>query len=162
MHSTGVEELDARANRLLPAIAFDGLQGEAHAVLPSSSSDVPTTTGISDLAISQPSLSGPSFAIEETVNVIESSTGNPIAPVTNVASVTASAGAENIKGKAQALVLTGLCAVVFVYAAKLPIVDPMEIQSLPRLHLCWVPPMIPRLSQLNRPRGCFAACHRRC
>ena len=129
VHSTGVEKLEARAEGLLPAIAFDGLQGEVHAVPPPSSSDVLATTGVGDLAISQPSLPGPSFAIEETVNVIELSTGNHTALVSNVASVTASAGTENIKGKAQALVLTRLRAVVFVYAAKLPIVGSYFIDT---------------------------------
>ena len=126
VHSTGVEELEARAEGLLPSIAFDRLQGEVHAVPPPSSSDVPATTGIGDLAISQQSLSGPSFAIEETV---KSSTGNPIALISNVASVTASPGTENITGKAQALVLTRLRAVVFVYAAKLPIVGSYFIDT---------------------------------
>ena len=118
-HSTGVEELEARAEGLLPSIASDRLQGEVHTVPPPSSSHVPT---IDDMALSQEPPSGPSFAIEETFNVLESSTGNPIALVSNVASVTANTSTEDIKDKAQAMVLGKLRAVVFVYAAKLPIV----------------------------------------
>jgi hypothetical protein len=125
-HSAGVEELEARAEGLLPSIASDGLQVEVHAVLPHSSSHVPT---IDDLALSQKSLSGPTFAIQETVNVLESSTGNPIALVSNLTSVTANTTTEDIKDKAQALVLGRLRAVVFVYAAKLPIVGSYFIDT---------------------------------
>lgn len=117
--SAGVEELEVRAEGLLPFVASEGLQGEVHAVPLPSGSRLPT---IADLAISQKSLSDPNFAIEETVHVIGSSAANPIALVGNVASATTIGSTGDIKDKAQALVLARLRGFVFVYAAKLPIV----------------------------------------
>ncbi|KAF8559902.1 hypothetical protein OG21DRAFT_1689 [Imleria badia] len=74
--------------------------------------------------MSQKSLAGPSFAIEGTVNDIGSSAGNPLVLVGDAAGTT-----EDIKDKAQALVLARLRAVVFAYAAKLPIVGSYFIDT---------------------------------
>ncbi|KAF8433495.1 hypothetical protein L210DRAFT_83388 [Boletus edulis BED1] len=112
--SAGVEGLEARAGELLPTIASCGLQGEVHAAPPPSGSHT-----IGDLALSQKSLAGPSSAVEETVHAIESSAGNPIAFVGDVAAI---GSTGDIKDKAQALVLTRLRAIVFSYTARLPIV----------------------------------------
>jgi len=124
--SAGVEELEARAEGLLPSAASEGLQGEVHAVPLPSGTHLPT---IADLAISQKSLLDPNFAIEETVCVIGSSAANPIALVGDVASATATGSTEDIKDKAQALVLARLRGFVFVYAAKLPIVGSYFIDT---------------------------------
>lgn len=114
--SVGVDELEARTEGLLPSIAPGGLQGEVHAVPPPSDYHVPTN---GNPVISQKSLQGPSITIEQE---IETSAGNPITLVGNVANTAAISSTKDIKGKAQVLVLARLRSIVFVYAAKLPIV----------------------------------------
>lgn len=120
--SAVTETLEAHAEGVLPSIASD----KVHFAPPSSDSHVSI---IGDPAILQKSLPAPSSAIEETVHAIESSAGSPIALVDDVANITVIGATEDIKDKAQALVLTRLRAVVFVYAAKLPVVGSYFVQK---------------------------------
>ena len=124
--NAGVEGLEARVEGLLPSVVSKGLQSEVQAVSPPSG---PHGSTIGDLATSQKSFAGPSFAIEETVNAIESSAGNPLALVGNVAGATGIGSTEDIKDKAEALVLARLRAIVFAYAARLPIVGSYFIDT---------------------------------
>lgn len=114
--STEVEELEARAEVSLLSIASGGLQGEVNSVPLPSGSQVPT---IGDPGIPQKSLPGPSFAIE---GAVESSPGNPITLAGDVVNAIAIGSTEDIKDKAQVLVLARLRSTVSVYAAKLPVV----------------------------------------
>lgn len=118
--STGVERLAVRAEGLLQS---GELQGGVHVdPLPSG----PHLPAMGGPATSQKSLSGPSFVIEEA---IESSAGNPIALVGNVANAAAIGSTGDIKDQAQALVLARMRSVVSVYAAKLPIVGSYFIDT---------------------------------
>lgn len=109
------KEVQVHAAKVLPSIA----PGEVDSIPPSSNSHVST---IGDTAISQKSLLIPSSAIEEAAHDLVSSAGNPVALVGDIADANVIGAAENIKDKAQALVLTRVRTIVFVYVAKLPIV----------------------------------------
>ncbi|KAG9313939.1 hypothetical protein JVU11DRAFT_4713 [Chiua virens] len=117
---TGEVEFGSCAEGLLPSIASTSLQDEVCAVLPTSSARVAIADDSETL---HKSLASADFTIK-AVHAIEFSSENPIALAGSVADATANVNdaAEDLKVKAQALVLNRVRSIVFAYVAKLPIV----------------------------------------
>ena len=115
--STGAEMLGPHAES--GVFLLSSASGEVH-ITPSSSDFHASTIG--GATTSPKSLSISSSVVEETTHAAESSARNPTVLIGDIANTTGIGSAEDIKGKPQALVLTRLRAIVFVCAAKLPIV----------------------------------------